>query len=155
MLDRDEARFAQTTRQMLETGDFLHSRFQDEARNNKPAGIYWLQAAVGAALGTRDRDQPRSGRTRVPSLLGASLAVLLTFGFGRALCDEPRTAMIAAVLLAAALGTVAEAHIAKTDAMLLTAIVAGQGALGVAYLRARAGNRRSSGASRPLSGWRK
>lgn len=36
--DRDEARFAQATRQMLETGDFLAIRFQNEARNQKPAG---------------------------------------------------------------------------------------------------------------------
>src|SRR6516162_8767255 len=43
-LDRDEARFAQATRQMLETGDFVRIRFQDEARNKKPIGIYWLQA---------------------------------------------------------------------------------------------------------------
>src|SRR5258707_14950565 len=48
--DRDEARFAQATRQMLESGDFLHIRFQEEARNNKPAGIYWLQAAAGGAF---------------------------------------------------------------------------------------------------------
>ena len=31
--DRDEARFAQASRQMLESGDFLRIRFQDEARN--------------------------------------------------------------------------------------------------------------------------
>ncbi|MGA7867431.1 MAG: glycosyl transferase, partial [Stellaceae bacterium] len=41
-LDRDEARFAQATRQMLETGDFVRIRFQDEARNKKPIGTYWL-----------------------------------------------------------------------------------------------------------------
>src|SRR5437899_6776737 len=35
-LDRDEARFAQATRQMLETGDFIRIRFQYEARNKKP-----------------------------------------------------------------------------------------------------------------------
>jgi len=51
-LDRDEARFAQASRQMLETGDFLRIRFQDEARNKKPAGIYWLQAASVAAFST-------------------------------------------------------------------------------------------------------
>src|SRR5919108_4848954 len=51
-LDRDEARFAQATRQMLETGDFLRIRFQNEARNKKPAGIYWLQAAAVAAFNT-------------------------------------------------------------------------------------------------------
>ena len=52
VLDRDEARFAQATRQMLETGDFLRIRFQDEARNNKPAGIYWLQAVAVSAFST-------------------------------------------------------------------------------------------------------
>ncbi|MFZ2008169.1 MAG: glycosyltransferase family 39 protein [Stellaceae bacterium] len=135
--DRDEARFAQATRQMLESGDFLHIRFQDEARNNKPAGIYWLQAAAVDALST-----PQSTAIwpyRVPSLVGATLAVLFTFGFGRALFGEPRRALIGAVLLAVALGTIAEAHLAKTDAALLGAIAAGQGALGLAYSRARSG----------------
>jgi len=145
VLDRDEARFAQATRQMLETGDFLHIRFQNEARNQKPAGIYWLQAASVNALSS-----PESTAIwpyRLPSLIGASLAVLLTFGLGRVLLAGPtgpdaaasRTALIAAVLLAASLGTMAEAHIAKTDAALLAAIVAAQGALGLAYVRARDG----------------
>jgi len=140
-LDRDEARFAQATRQMLETGDFLRIRFQDEARNKKPAGIYWLQAAAVSALST-----PASASIwpyRVPSLLGAMAAVLLTFAFGTALFrDQPtprRTGAIAAVLLGSALGVVAEAHIAKTDAALLAAVMAGQGALGLAYVRARSG----------------
>jgi 4-amino-4-deoxy-L-arabinose transferase-like glycosyltransferase len=143
VLDRDEARFAQASRQMLESGDFLHIRFRDEPRNNKPAGIYWLQAASVAALST-----PQSTAIwpyRLPSLVGAMLAVLVTFGFGRALLHaarkpEPdRTALIGAAFLAASLGLVAEAHIAKTDACLLAAIAAGQGALGVCYLRARSG----------------
>src|SRR5437762_12038528 len=37
--DRDEARFVQASRQMLESQDFLRIRFQDEPRNKKPAGI--------------------------------------------------------------------------------------------------------------------
>ena len=65
-LDRDEARFAQATRQMLETGDFLRIRFQDEARNKKPAGIYWMQAAAVSAL-SRVRALSRSGATFQPS----------------------------------------------------------------------------------------
>jgi len=82
-LDRDEARFAQASRQMLETGDFLRIRFQDEARNKKPAGIYWLQAASVAVFST-----PESTAIwpyRLPSLVGALGAVLLTFALGRAL----------------------------------------------------------------------
>ena len=45
-IDRDEARFAQATKQMVETGDFVDIRFQDEVRYKKPVGIYWLQAAA-------------------------------------------------------------------------------------------------------------
>ena len=52
-----EARFAQASKQMLETGDIIDIRLQDKPRYKKPAGIYWLQAAAvtvarsaGAAL---------------------------------------------------------------------------------------------------------
>ncbi|HSV29216.1 MAG TPA: glycosyl transferase, partial [Candidatus Omnitrophota bacterium] len=37
-LDRDEARFAQATRQMVESGDYVRIQFQDEMRAKKPAG---------------------------------------------------------------------------------------------------------------------
>ena len=39
---------------MLESGDYIDIRFQDEVRYKKPVGIYWLQAAVvktASALG--------------------------------------------------------------------------------------------------------
>ena len=53
-VDRDEARFAQATKQMLETGDYVDIRFQNEVRYKKPVGIYWLQAAaVKAARSAR------------------------------------------------------------------------------------------------------
>ena len=45
-VDRDEARFAQATKQMVEAKDFVDIRFQDEVRYKKPVGIYWLQAAA-------------------------------------------------------------------------------------------------------------
>src|ERR1700709_1314011 len=45
-IDRDEARFAQATKQMVESGDFVDIRFQDDVRYKKPVGIYWLQAAA-------------------------------------------------------------------------------------------------------------
>src|SRR5439155_5398245 len=107
-LDRDEARFAQASRQMLETGDFLRIRFQDEARNKKPAGVYWLQAAAVAAFST-----PASVAIwpyRLPSLLGAMAAVLLIFALGTALFASGedgmaarRIAFFAALLLGTAL----------------------------------------------------
>src|SRR5207302_1731106 len=138
-LDRDEARFAQATRQMLESSDFLRIRFQDEARNKKPAGIYWLQAVAVGVLSS-----PAATAIwpyRLPSLLGGIAAVLATFACGATLFRERptprRTAAVAAVLLGSALGVVAEAHIAKTDAALLAAMTAAQAALGLAYVRTR------------------
>ncbi len=133
-LDRDEARFMQASRQMLESGDLLRIRFQDEARNKKPAGIYWLQAASVALVSA-----PASTAAwpyRLPSLLGATAAVLFVFGFGARLVGRP-AALIAAALLAASVLLVAEAHLAKTDAVLLAATAAAQGALGAVYARER------------------
>src|SRR3569623_3167981 len=80
-VDRDEARFAQATKQMLETGEYVDIRFQDEVRYKKPVGIYWLQATAvkaGEALGVP------AARTTIwlyslPSLFGAIGAVLLTY----------------------------------------------------------------------------
>src|ERR1700680_5176180 len=43
-VDRDEAYFAQATKQMIETGDYVDIRYQDDVRYRKPVGIYWLQA---------------------------------------------------------------------------------------------------------------
>jgi 4-amino-4-deoxy-L-arabinose transferase-like glycosyltransferase len=136
VIDRDEARFAQASRQMLESGDFLRIRFQDEARNKKPAGIYWLQSAAVAALSTAG--SAAIWPYRLPSLLGALAASLLTFALGRALVGNA-AALLGAALLASALGVVAEAHLAKTDAVLLALAVAAQGALGVIYRDARRG----------------
>jgi 4-amino-4-deoxy-L-arabinose transferase-like glycosyltransferase len=146
-LDRDEARFAQATRQMLETGDFLRIRFQDEARNRKPAGIYWLQAASVAVFSSAE--SRAIWPYRLVSVIGAGAAVLLSFAFGcvlfRAETAPRRSAFAGAVLLAGMLGVAVEAHVAKTDAMLLAAVVAAQGSLGLAYLHAREG--------RPVPTW--
>jgi len=135
-VDRDEARFAQATRQMLETGDLVRIRFQDEERNKKPVGIHWLQAASVGLFGT-----PHSTKIwpyRLPSALAATVAVLLAGSFGAGLLGSRQGGFIAAVLLASAIGLVVEAHLAKTDAVLLSTVVAGQAALGLAYVGVRA-----------------
>ena len=133
-LDRDEARFAQASRQMVETGDYIDIRFQETARHKKPAGAYWAQAA-SARLVAGDGPAP-IWAYRIPSVLGAIAAVLLT----RALAGlwlPARAATLAAALLASSVLLTAEAHMAKTDALLLATVVAAQ--LGLA--RAHAGRR--------------
>lgn len=146
--DRDEARFAQASRQMLESGDFVRIRFQDQARNKKPAGTYWLQAASVAVFSNAASSD--IWPYRLPSVLGALVAVWLTFLAGTWLFDR-HTAFLGAALMATALGLVVEAHIAKADALLLAAVVAAQAALARIYMAAREGH--DGGAGPALAFW--
>src|SRR5499433_3043176 len=136
--DRDESRFAQATKQMIETGEYVDIRFQDEVRYKKPVGIYWLQAGVvktAQALGV-----PQAISTiwlyRIPSLIGAIAAVLLTYWAALAFVS-PRAAVLAGLMMASCVLLGIERLLAKTDALLLMTVVAAMGAMGRAYLRQR------------------
>lgn len=134
-IDRDEARFAQATKQMVETGDFVDIRFQDEVRYKKPVGIYWLQSAAvetASALGL-PRAQLRIWIYRIPSLIGAIGAVLLTYWTALAFLTR-RGAVLAALILGSSVLLGVEARLAKTDAMLLLTVVAAMGAMARVYL---------------------
>jgi 4-amino-4-deoxy-L-arabinose transferase-like glycosyltransferase len=133
--DRDEARFAQATKQMIETGDYVDIRFQDEVRYKKPVGIYWLQAAAvkaGRALGVRNA-LTTIWLYRVPSLVGAVGAVLITYWAALGLVSR-RAALFAALMMASCVLLGIERLLAKTDAMLVMTVVAAMGALARAYL---------------------
>ncbi len=134
-IDRDEARFAQATKQMVETGDFIDIRFQDEVRYKKPVGIYWMQAAavgVASTLGL-PKAELRIWVYRLPSLIGAIGAVLLTYWAALAFVTR-RGAVLAALLMASCVLLSVEARLAKTDAMLLLTVVAAMGAMARPYL---------------------
>ena len=116
VMDADEARFAQATRQMVETGDYVRIRIQDEERNRKPIGVHWLQAAAVQAL------SPERINTiwpyRLPSTLGLILAGLATLWAGARLIGE-RAAFFGAALFSAGMLAGFEGMTAKTDALLL------------------------------------
>ena len=139
-MDRDEPRYAQASKQMLESGDLVDIRFQDEARHKKPVGIYWLQSArvaIGDALGVSD---PRTtiALYRIPSLLGGIATVLLTYWAALAFIGR-RGAFLAAAFMATSIILMVEARLAKTDAALTACAVATMGALARAYLSRGAG----------------
>src|SRR5271169_6627903 len=134
-VDRDEAYFAQASKQMIETGDYVDIRYQDDVRYRKPVGIYWLQAAVvntASALGVPDARQ-KIWLYRVPSLIGAIGAVLATYWCALAFVSR-RGAVLAALMITTStiLGT--EARLAKTDAVLLLTIVVAMSVLARVYL---------------------
>src|SRR5580692_1076603 len=137
-VDRDEAYFAQATKQMIETGNYVDIRYQDDVRYRKPVGIYWLQAAVvkTAELFRFPDARATIWLYRIPSLLGAVGAVLATYWCGLAFVSR-RGAILAAIMMAASTLLGAEARLAKTDAVLLFTIVAAMGVLARAYLAPR------------------
>jgi 4-amino-4-deoxy-L-arabinose transferase-like glycosyltransferase len=129
-MDRDEPRFAQASKQMLETRDFVDIRFQDDARHKKPVGIYWLQSAVVAtadAVGVPDAMRT-IGLYRLPSWLAAIGSVLVMYWGALAFLSR-RGAFVAAALLGSTVLLGVEARLAKTDATLLFTCLVGFGVL--------------------------
>jgi 4-amino-4-deoxy-L-arabinose transferase-like glycosyltransferase len=120
---------------MVETGDVVDIRFQDEVRYKKPVGIYWLQAAsveTASKLGI-PRAQLRIWLYRVPSLIGAIGAVLLTYWTALGFVSR-RGAVIAGLVMCSSILLGVEARMAKTDAMLLLTTTAVMGAMARVYL---------------------
>ena len=130
--DRDESRFAQASKQMNETGDYVRILNGTVPRNRKPIGIYWLQAPFAAVLPASNPIWPY----RLPSLLGGLAAVLATFQAGCLLTGSRRQALLAGAMLAACVILTTETHIAKTDAALLGVTTIAMAILARAWLGA-------------------
>ena len=132
-IDRDEARFSQASRQMIDTGDFITIKFQDEYRAKKPAGIYWLQSLSAGILG-----KDEIANYRLPSLAGylASFCLMIVLARMMNLRGWGGLApILSALLLASSFIVFAEAHLAKTDSVLLALILWQQIALWDIYRR--------------------
>jgi len=138
-LDRDESRFAQSSRQMVESGDVVDIRFGHVPRYKKPIGIYWLQAVstrlAEVVPGNAGRDD-RIWTYRLPSVLGAISASWLTVWCALAVTGA-EAAFLAGFLMLGTVLLTAEATIATTDAVLLACVLAVQGVLLRLYRAAR------------------
>jgi 4-amino-4-deoxy-L-arabinose transferase-like glycosyltransferase len=130
-VDRDESRYAVASTQMLTSHDFIDVRFQDRPRYLQPAGIYWLQALSVAALSSPASHQIWAHR--VPSVIAATAAVLLTAWIGDLLFGST-VGIAAALLLMMSMMLNFEARMAKIDATLLAVTLTAQAALLRAYL---------------------
>lgn len=108
LLDRDEPRFAEASREMLERGDYVVPRFNGEERFDKPPLAYWLQVASFRAFGESDL------AARLPSVLAAALTTVVTFAFGRRLYG-PLAGLWAALLLTVSFQMVVHGKAAVAD----------------------------------------
>ncbi len=130
-LDRDEAQIAEAARQMVAAGDPGTIRFVVEPQGMSPVGMVWLTAATGWLAG----GDPPIWVYRIPSLIGAAAAAILTWWMALAF-GRPRAALLAGLFMAANLILASEARIARPDAIVLAALVVAQGALARLWLTA-------------------
>src|SRR6202043_2409701 len=137
-IDRDEPHFAQKAKQMIETGDYVDTRFQGEAHYTKPVGMYWLQAATvkaAEAFGVPDA-RLSIWLYRLASLFRPVGAGLGTYCGALPFVDR-RGAALAALMMVGSTLLGVEARLARADAMLLFTVVAAMSVLARAYLFSR------------------
>ena len=73
LIDETEPLFAEASRQMFVTGDWITPFFNGETRFDKPALIYWCQAIAYAIVGVNE------WAVRIPSVLAAMGIIALAF----------------------------------------------------------------------------
>ncbi len=76
LIDRDEPRFAEASREMIERCDFVVPHFNNQLRLDKPPLTYWTQVAGFRIFGQNDF------AARFPSAIAASLVALSIFAWG-------------------------------------------------------------------------
>ena len=117
LVDRDEPRFAEASREMRERGDYVIPYFNDKYRFDKPPFIYWTQIASYRLFGENEFG------ARLPSAIAAALTAVLLFAWGRRLGSE-RTGWWAAIIFCLCLQTFVHAKAAVADMWLVFFVTA-------------------------------
>jgi len=91
LVDRDEPRFAEATREMVQGGDWVVPHFNGGYRFDKPPLVYWMQAASMRVFGGNEF------AVRFPSALCAALTALVLLLWGarwRGVATGERAALV-------------------------------------------------------------
>jgi hypothetical protein len=148
LIDRDEPRFAEASREMLQRGDYVIPYLNNRYRFDKPPLTYWAMSTSYRIFGDNDF------AARLPSAIAASLTALLLFAWGRRLGSE-RIGWWAAIMFTICLQTFIHGKAAVADMWLVLFMTAAHWA-GYELLRDRLAarerreRRRSCHAGTPL-----
>jgi 4-amino-4-deoxy-L-arabinose transferase-like glycosyltransferase len=112
LIDRDEPRFAEAAREMIERGNYIVPYFNDQLRLDKPPLTYWAQVASYHIFGENDF------AARFPSAIAAALTALSIFAWGRRIGGE-RLGWWAAIIFTLSLQTFVHAKAAVADMWLV------------------------------------
>jgi 4-amino-4-deoxy-L-arabinose transferase-like glycosyltransferase len=106
--DSDEAFYAESAREMIESGDWITPHYNYEYRFQKPILFYWLAAGTYRVAGVGEAG------ARFPSALAGLALTLMTFFCGRRWFD-PRTGLLAGAIVATSFGYFSMARTALPD----------------------------------------
>ena len=109
LTDRDEARFGEASREMLQRGDYVVPWFNGHWRFDKPVLIYWCQAASYRVLGEN------AFAARLPSVLFTTGIALLLVTWGRKTTGNNKAALIAGAMFVAGLHVALIGRVATAD----------------------------------------
>jgi 4-amino-4-deoxy-L-arabinose transferase-like glycosyltransferase len=109
--DVDEGRNATCALEMYESGNWIVPTFNGVLRADKPALLYWLQAAAYAFFGVNEF------AARLPSALAALGTLLLVYELGRAMFGKV-TGLLAALIAGSAPMLIGAARFANPDSLL-------------------------------------
>ena len=132
LIKPDEGRYAEISREMAVSGDWVTPRLNGIKYFEKPPLLYWLNAASFSIFGQNEFAARFAGATC------GLLTIVLVWFLGKKLFDR-RTGIWAALVLGTSLGFVAQARINLTD-MPLTLFLSA--ALGFFLVASREGERR-------------
>jgi 4-amino-4-deoxy-L-arabinose transferase-like glycosyltransferase len=128
--DPDEAHYAETSRELLRTGDWLAPYYNEQPFFDKPILFHWLQGAAMAAVGVDE-----FGARLAPALAAVAL-VLITAWLGTTLLGF-EVGFVAALLLAASPAVFALARYAILDTVFTAFLFGGVSLIAVAALKDR------------------
>jgi 4-amino-4-deoxy-L-arabinose transferase-like glycosyltransferase len=112
LIDRDEPRFAEASREMIQRADYVVPYFNNQLRLDKPPLAYWAQVASYRIFGESDFS------ARFPSAIAAALTALMILAWGRRI-GTPGLGGWAAILFTLSLQTFLHAKAAVADMWLV------------------------------------
>src|SRR5215470_6943127 len=112
LIDRDEPRFAEASREMIERGNYVVPYFNNQLRLDKPPLTYWAQVASYHIFGENDF------AARFPSAVAAALTAGSIFFWGRRIGGK-KLGCWAAIIFTLSLQTFVHAKAAVADMWLV------------------------------------
>jgi len=112
LIDRDEPRFAEASREMIERRDYIVPYFNNRLRLDKPPLTYWAQTLSYRVFGENDF------AARFPSAIAAALTALVIFIWGTRLRGK-ELGLWAAIIFTLSLQTFIHAKAAVADMWLV------------------------------------